>query len=164
MFIFTALSLHCHMLVFSSCDGGPLSGCDVWASHCSWFLLQSTGSRAHGFQQLWYMVLVALRHVKLSQSKDGTHVPCIGRQILNHQTTREVQFCTFSKFITIYMWVLPWTFYSVPCEIYIPHKGGEKARQYSVIPLMEKSVLIGNYFFPSFPTGKRTNIWKGIEE
>ena len=64
----------------------------------------------------------------------------------------------------MYMWVFPWTFYSVPCEIYIPHKGGEKARQYSVIPLMEKSVLIGNFFSPSFPTGKINNIWKEIEE
>ena len=29
-----------------------------------------------------------------SLTRDGTHVPCIGRQILNHWTTREVpKFC-----------------------------------------------------------------------
>lgn len=44
MFIFTALSLHCHMLVFSSCSDGEPLWYDVWTSHCSWFLLQSTGS------------------------------------------------------------------------------------------------------------------------
>ena len=29
-------------------------------------------------------------HVVSSQTKDQTHVPCIGRQIINHWTTREV--------------------------------------------------------------------------
>ena len=29
-------------------------------------------------------------HVASSQTKDQTHVPCIGRQIVNHWTTREV--------------------------------------------------------------------------
>ena len=29
-------------------------------------------------------------HVKSSWTRDRTHVPCIGRWILNHQTTREV--------------------------------------------------------------------------
>ena len=36
------------------------------------------------------MGLVALRHVGYSQTRDRTHVPCIGRQIPNHCTTREV--------------------------------------------------------------------------
>ena len=66
-------------------------------------LLQSTGSKHMGFsscgtraqqlwlmgsrvqaQQLWYMALVALRHVGSSWTRDRTHVPCIGRRILNH--------------------------------------------------------------------------------
>ena len=29
-------------------------------------------------------------HVESSWTRDRTHVPCIGRWILNHQTTREV--------------------------------------------------------------------------
>ena len=48
-----------------------------------------TGSRAQ-VQQLWCMGLVAPRHVGSSQTRDQTHVPCIGRQILNHCATREV--------------------------------------------------------------------------
>ena len=60
-------------------------------------LLQSLGSRHAGFsscgaqpQQLWLMGLVAPQHVGSSQTRDRTRVPCIGRQILNHCTTREV--------------------------------------------------------------------------
>ena len=37
------------------------------------------------------MVLVALQHVGYSWTRDRTQVPCIGRQILNHWTTRQVQ-------------------------------------------------------------------------
>ena len=36
------------------------------------------------------MGLVAPRYVGSSWTRDGTHVPCIGRWILNHWTTREV--------------------------------------------------------------------------
>ena len=48
------------------------------------------------------MGLVALQHVKSSRTRDGTHVPCIDRQILIYCTTREVRylsldvsFCSF---------------------------------------------------------------------
>ena len=37
--------------------------------------------------------LVASWHVESSQTRDGTGVPCIGRQILKHWTTREVLGC-----------------------------------------------------------------------
>ena len=37
------------------------------------------------------MGLVALQHVGSSQTRDQTGVPCIGRWILNHWTTRQVQ-------------------------------------------------------------------------
>ena len=40
--------------------------------------------------QLWCTGLVALQHVGSSQTRDRTHVPCIGRQILNPWTIREV--------------------------------------------------------------------------
>ena len=45
-------------------------------------LLQNTGSRRTG--------LVAPRHVESSWTRDQTPVPCIGRWILYHWTTREV--------------------------------------------------------------------------
>ena len=43
-----------------------------------------------GAQWLWHKGLTALQHVGSSQIKGQTHVPCMGRQILNHWTTREV--------------------------------------------------------------------------
>ena len=57
-------------------------------------LLQSLGSRAQ-VQWLWLTGLVALQRVGSSQTGDGTHVPCIGRQILHHCTTREVLLSSF---------------------------------------------------------------------
>ena len=50
------------------------------------------GSRAQA-QQLWRTGLVAPWHVGSSRTRAQTRVPCIGRQILNHCTTREVLFC-----------------------------------------------------------------------
>ena len=65
-------------------------------------LLWSTGSRHAGFsscgtwaQQSWRTGLVAPRHVGSSQARARTRVPCIGRQILNHCTTREALFHLF---------------------------------------------------------------------
>ena len=40
-------------------------------------------------QQLWLTGPVTPRHVGSSQTRAGTCVPCIGRQILNHCATRE---------------------------------------------------------------------------
>ena len=40
-------------------------------------------------QQLWLTGPVAPQHVGSSQTRARTHVPCIGRQILNHCATRE---------------------------------------------------------------------------
>ena len=60
-------------------------------------LLQSTGSSHVGFsscstwaQELWCTGLVALQHVGSSWTRARTCVPCTGRRILNHCTTREV--------------------------------------------------------------------------
>ena len=36
------------------------------------------------------MGLVAPRHLESSRTRDGTCALCVGRQILNHWTTREV--------------------------------------------------------------------------
>ena len=46
-------------------------------------------------QQLWLTGLVAPRHVGSSQTRARTHVPCIGRQILNHCATREAPIFLF---------------------------------------------------------------------
>ena len=51
-------------------------------------LLLSMSSRVR--TQLWPMGPVAPWHVGSSWTRDRTHVPCIGRRILNHWTTREV--------------------------------------------------------------------------
>ena len=53
----------------------------MWASYCGGFSW-SLGPRHVGFVAAWRM--------ESSRSRDQTHVPCTGRQILNHWTTREV--------------------------------------------------------------------------
>ena len=40
---------------------------------------------------MWHTGLVAPQRVRYSQTSDQTHVPYIGRRILNHWTTREVR-------------------------------------------------------------------------
>ena len=86
------LGLPCCTQAFSSCGKqGLLSSCSMWASHCDGFsLLHSTNSRSEDFsscglsaQQLWRTSLAAPRHAESSLPRDWTHVPCIGRQILN---------------------------------------------------------------------------------
>ena len=77
--------------------GRGLSSCSMWAlepagfSSCgAWAQwLQCTGSRVRGLQQLWVAGFVAPWRVGSSQTRARTCVPCIGRQILNHCTTRE---------------------------------------------------------------------------
>ena len=70
------------------------------------FIFGSVGSQlqhtqsfftAHGPSQLWREDLVALWHVGSSRTRDGTHVPCIDRWILNPWITREVPIRTFLK-------------------------------------------------------------------
>ena len=77
---------------------GLLSSCGVRASHCGGF--SCWGAQALGCVGLssWgHMGLVALQHVGSSRTRDQTHVPCIGRQILIHSTTRKV----LALFLTI---------------------------------------------------------------
>ena len=62
------------------------SSCSTWA-HQLW--LSGSGAQA---QQLWHTGLVAPWHVGSSQTRARTHVPCIGRWILNHCATREVPY------------------------------------------------------------------------
>ena len=93
----------------SHCGGFPCCrarALGTWASVVLARWLSSCGSRAlecrlstcgMRTQQLWCTGLVALRHVGSSRTRAQTRVPCIGRQILKHRTTREVPvyFCFY---------------------------------------------------------------------
>ena len=107
IYLFLAmLGLHCcESLSLIVVIGGYSLGRQV--SHCSGFLLRSTGSRAHGLpllwfpgsraqaQWLWHMGLVALQHMGSFWARDGTFVSCIGRWIIYHWDTREAQIDAF---------------------------------------------------------------------
>ena len=86
---------------FSSCgERGPLfiavhGPLTVAASHCG---AQAPDAQA---QQLWLTGPVAPRHVGSSQTRARTRVPCIGRQTLNHCTTREALVTFFNVNISI---------------------------------------------------------------
>ena len=72
------------------------SRCLVWASHCS--VSSCCRAWALGYVSFSSCVaqtgLVYLQQVESSQTRDQTHVPCIGRWSLNHRTIREVQMIT----------------------------------------------------------------------
>ena len=86
IYLLAALGPHCCTWAFSSCSERGL----LLAAVCR--LLIAVASlvaerRLKGLQKLWCTGLVALWHVGSSWTRDGTHVPCIGRQILNPWTT-----------------------------------------------------------------------------
>ena len=92
IYLFLAvLGLRCCARVFSSCGERWLPFLAVRG------LLIAVASlivehklQARGLQQLWYTGLVVPRHMGSTRTRDRTRVPCIGRRILNHCTTREV--------------------------------------------------------------------------
>ena len=86
------LGLRCCEQTFSSCsECGLLSSWGAWVSHCGGFFCGRAQTLDRRLQQLRCTGLVASRHVEFSQTRDQTHVLiCIGRQIFNHWTTREV--------------------------------------------------------------------------
>ena len=106
-------------------------------------LLWSMGSRCTGFscccgqaQQLWHTGLVALQHVGSSWTRARTHVPCIGRRILNHCATGETPlFFTNDYFISSfvhfssvsmqsdYFIFCCWFFVFVFLFLFWPHRG-----------------------------------------
>ena len=93
-----AILLYCSTWT-SPCDG--FSCCRAWALH----VLQ-----ARRLQQSQHTGLFALWHVGSFRTRDWTPVPCIGRWIRNHRTTRETQFViTFSFLI--------WTFNTVTVSL-----------------------------------------------
>ena len=77
-------SLRCCALALSSRGKHP---------HCSGFPCRGAQALEHAGWWLWCTGLVVPRHVGSSQTRDRTCVPCIGRRILNHWTTREVPTC-----------------------------------------------------------------------
>ena len=89
LFILAALGLCCCVQAFSICGKQKLllavcAGFSLW-----WLLLlQNTGSRHVGFSScgLWASCSAACG---IFPDQGLTHVPCIGRQILNHCTSRE---------------------------------------------------------------------------
>ena len=93
------LGLHCCTLAFSSYgkQGATLQLWCVGFSLQQLLLLLSKVSRCSNFshcskwaQWLWRTRLVDPQQMESSHTRDQTHVPCIGRWILNHCTTREV--------------------------------------------------------------------------
>ena len=85
-----AQSLHCCSQAFSSCIARASPCCGF--SGCGTQALVHVGFYSCGSwtQQLRHTGLVALKHAGSSSTRDRTHVPCTGRWILNHWTTREV--------------------------------------------------------------------------
>ena len=79
------LGLRCISRIFPY--GPRLSGCSTTAPECAGF-----GSCS---AQSW--LLHSMRHLS-SLTRDGTHIPCIPRQILNHWTTWEVPCPLYSWF------------------------------------------------------------------
>ena len=83
-----ALGLGCYLQAFSSCDEqGLLSSCHVQASHWSGFSCCRVQTRGHMDAVVVATGLVA--HDMLDLSSWPSHLPCIGRWILNHWMTRD---------------------------------------------------------------------------
>ena len=100
LFSLAALGLRCPAPAFSSCsEQGLLSNCAVRACHCRDF---SCGAQAveHGLQESQLTGLAAPWLAGSSQTRDWTHVPCIGRWFLTSAPPRKPQ---------IHIWVCEWT-------------------------------------------------------
>ena len=79
---------------------GAALHCGAWASHCRGFsccgaqALGRTCFRSYGLWAQWLQSVGSrvqvTQPVGSSKGRDRTHVSCVGRQILNHWTTREV--------------------------------------------------------------------------
>ena len=85
--LLTALRLRSFVWVFSSCsDCGATLLCGMWASHCSGLSCYRAWALGTWVSvQLWLAGLVAPWHVRSSQTRDRTCVPCIGRWVPIHQ-------------------------------------------------------------------------------
>ena len=103
------LVLCCSVWAFSSCVR-MFSSWGLWASHCSGFSCcraQAVGRTGFSITDV-VTSLVALWHVQSSQTRDWTYVPCTGRWILRHCSTRGVpsRFCNSVYFVNT--WCIYW--------------------------------------------------------
>ena len=69
--------------------------CNARAPHCSDFSRGGARALVYTLLWLWHTDLVTPRHVGSSVTRDQMHVHCVGRWILNHQTTRGVPVIAF---------------------------------------------------------------------
>ena len=91
--------------------------------HAGFLWLRRAGllSRSSGAQYLWCMSSPALQHVGSSGARNRTCVPCLGRRILNHWTTREAppMVLLLAKLIINLWpthWLFLWEFFLNMCE------------------------------------------------
>ena len=86
-----ALGLHCYVQAFSSCDKQGLHcSSNVWAFHC-WHLCCWRARLSNLPSVVMVHWLCCPRACGIFLYQGSNRVPCIGRQILNLWTTREVQ-------------------------------------------------------------------------
>ena len=91
--LLAVLGLHCCMKACSRCsEWGLPPSCSGFSCPAA-RALGRTGCRSCGMwaPELWHTGFVAPQHAGSSQTRDRTSVPCTGRWILHHWTTREVQ-------------------------------------------------------------------------
>ena len=97
----------------------------IAAFSLQWLLLvQSTGSRQVG-SVVWHTGSVTPRHVGSSGTRDWTRVPCIGRQILIHCSTRWVSKMnvfenTFPWLVNTSLCLLRHVNHWASCYVYVP--------------------------------------------
>ena len=77
--------------LFSFSEQGLLLGCSVWVIIAMASLVSESGLQSAGISGCGNRLSCPTEGVE-SSSRDGTHVPCVGRWIFNHWTTREVCF------------------------------------------------------------------------
>ena len=91
LFILTALGLCCYMWAFSRCRGWRLLfSCRVGASHCGGFSCCRAQALGHAGSVVVTSGFSCFTACGIFPDQDQTCVPCIGRRVLNHRTTREV--------------------------------------------------------------------------
>ena len=91
LFLFGCTGLRCCAQAFSHC--GEWGLLFVAVARLLIVVASRCGAQALGMQALAIVMhggLVALWHVVSSQTRDRARVPCIGRRVLHHWTTREV--------------------------------------------------------------------------
>ena len=80
---------------FSSCRVETPLHCGTRASHCHGFSCCRAKALEHRLSGCGRTDLVAPQNMKSSWTRDRTYVPCIGRWMLIHCTTREVRLAHF---------------------------------------------------------------------